>query len=144
MAPRTKITIAALQSSKQRKENVVRGRKYAQQTAIGHANQNVAADQRIANLPANQAHPANQGMGIAPADKRLKSEIKHPREGGDEEGPGQREHDRPKFTKGSKVMRLQRPHRKKHKEEKIGQTPGAGLVSALLLNVSFNNHDAPE
>src|SRR6266568_1565652 len=132
------------QASQERKKNIVHGLKHSEQNTISHANQDVAADQRIANLPANQAHPANQRMGIAPANKRLQSEIKHSREGGDEERPGQREHDRPKFTQGSKVMRLQCPHRKKHKEEKIGQTPGAGLVSALLLDVSFNNQDAPE
>src|SRR2546430_15048220 len=123
---------------------IFHGLKHPEQYAIGHAKQNVAANERIADLPTDQTHPSNQRTGIAPANKRLQSEIKHSREGGDEEGPCQREHDRPKFTQGSKEMRLQGPHRKKHKKEKIGQTPGASLVSALLLDVSFNNQDAPE
>src|SRR5215471_10394826 len=127
------------QASQKGKENIVHRFEHPEQDAISHANQNIAADERIANLPANQTHPANQRMGIAPTNKRLQSEIQHSRESGDEERPSQREHDHPKLTHGSKVMRLQRPHGKKHKVEEIGQTPGTGFVSPLLLDVSFDN-----
>src|SRR2546430_3061670 len=64
---------------------IFHGLKHPEQYAIGHAKQNVAANERIADLPTDQTHPSNQRMGIAPANKRLQSEIKHSREGGDEE-----------------------------------------------------------
>jgi len=48
--------------------------KYAAKRIWSCANQTSAADQRIANLPANQATPSQiKVFGIAPADKRLKS-----------------------------------------------------------------------
>src|SRR5215469_4295452 len=83
-------------------------------------------------------------MGIAPADKRFQSKIQIPREGRNEECPGQGKNDGPKFTHGSKVMRLERPHRKIHKVKKICQTPRACLVSSLLLDVSLDDEYAPE
>src|SRR5207249_2398610 len=67
------------QASKERKNNVVHGLEGSQQDTISGTNQNVPAYERIPNLPADQARPADQGMRIAAANKWLETKIELPR-----------------------------------------------------------------